>query len=69
MKNNHVEDPVEDEAETDDLVETALFCTSCEKHHVIALPGDAILRRVLTTLTCPSCASVGALLLDRTKRR
>ena len=53
--------------EDDNLVETPLACTSCEKHHVIALPGDAILRRVLATLSCPSCASVGALLLDRSK--
>lgn len=52
----------------DDLVKTPLVCTSCEKPHVIALPGDAILRRVLVTLACPSCTSIGTLLLDRSKR-
>lgn len=55
-------------SDDDDLVETPLFCTSCKKQHVIALPGDAILRRVLATLTCPSCGDVGVLGLDRTKR-
>ena len=52
-------------SESDDLVPTLLLCTSCKKQHDIRLPGDAILRRVLATLACPSCQMIGVLRLAR----
>ena len=48
-----------------DLVTTSLFCASCKRQHEVALPGDAILRRVLATLACPSCETIGVLRLAR----
>ena len=47
------------------LVPTLLLCTSCKKQHDVRLPGDAILRRVLATLACPSCRTIGVLRLAR----
>ena len=48
-----------------DLVPISLICTSCKKQHEVALPGDAILRRVLAMLACPSCETIGVLRLVR----